>query len=1104
MSGEGITRERLAEELGLSAEQRDAIGLEQDAVIAAGAGAGKTTTLVGAVAYDLLIGGVPAERLCVCTFTRAAAGNLRSRLDAALERLVGGRAPDLDRLWIGTIDALFSRLLRENALAAGVPPGFRVADDRDLVALRQEAAGAALERLTDRELAEMDRVLDVASRDDLARTLAGAYERSRTLEIGLPRDWIPVLAAPESAIQALRELLEVATEKEAEKIERDIALIAADRLEGLSKPGSKWGMRESSRTAGRLEAAVEARDSWRQARADAELAGAREALERAFELYAAEYAERKRAEELLDFSDLDDRAEELAAAGAAPGFLRTYIDEAQDTNPRQYRILRALSAGPVISIGDRNQSIYSFRGADVEVFRREVAKAERRISLSDNYRSRPEVLEVVNGLCERVPALADGLIRMRSAGPNSQLEPLGEPAVEALCFTLKERQMPSAAKEAAVAAPHIVAAAERRGIALSDVCILVRDNSEVGAYAAALRELGVPALAIQKKGLFEQPEVLDVLAYLRLLADPDDEEALLRVLSSPFCGLSDAELFIALEHRAAELRRLRAELGRDPSPEHDDRYPRLGGFVAAERPQFWAAHEEIIGRRRRGSPAALLRRAIEAHGFDLALEALDETGARWRNVEKLLALIGDLERGAVGASARALSERLELERAANQEGQDDRRPSDIDAVRVMTVHQAKGDEFKLVAVGRLSRRHYSPSQALVVDRQGRIGLRRGSGDSALQDSAHKDHYEAEAKRKDEEGWRILYVALTRAEEHLLLIAAGREGKDGEACWNEPFTQLVAPEEIPAEPGGESLVARGDGELLVRRIDPEQKPQGAAPRARARRGADELEGELAVTEAELPAIAAGPLSYTSLAAWRRCPLRRWIEHDLALRRLQPLEEGDAGAEGEPGGAREFGSEIHRALARLDFAEGADPASALRGGALDGDERALAMLEELVCSPLAARIREARSCLREVRFELVLAGWLLQGQIDLVARLGEEALVVDWKSGEDPDDVFGADYALQRRLYSLAVLSSEDPPARVRAVSYPLAGGAPIGEDYELEGLDELRARLAAEIDRILSAKPAAAAQGDPEPFCLDCPGLQRLCPLSGIEELRAAS
>jgi len=1095
----GLTREQLVDELGLSEEQREAIGLAEDTVIAAGAGAGKTTTLVGAVAFDLLVAGVPAERICVCTFTRAAAANLYSRLDGVLERFAGAQAPDLSRLWIGTIDSLLARLLRENALGAGISPGFQVADDRDLVLLHQEAARAALEQLTERELAEIDRVLDAASQDKLAQALKDAFERARTLELGLPRSWIPEVVDETAVIETLLALAAEAGGKAAEKIEQDVALIEAGQLEGLSEPRTQWGVRRNERNSDLLDAAIEARERWRQARADIELAPAREALERALALYASEYAERKREAGLLDFGDLDEEAEKLVdGRELAHGFLRTYIDETQDTNPRQYRILRKLSSGPLISIGDINQSIYSFRGADVAVFRREAEVARRHVTLSDNYRSRPEVLEAVNGLCERMPALAEGLIRMRSAGPKAKLEPLGEPAVEVLCFALEQRnnKMPGAAAEAAVAVPEIIAAARRRGIPLSDVCVLVRDNREVGAYTEAFRRIGVPAVGIQNKGLFEQSETLDVLAYLRLLADPDDEKALLRVLTSPFCGLSDVVLFEALEGRAAQLRQLRADLGRPPKPS-DPGYPRLVDHLASTQPEFWSVHQEILARRGRGSPAALLRRAIEAHGFDLALEALDETGARWRNVEKLLALIGELERRSVGVSARALAERLEIERAANQEGQDDRLPAELEAVRVMTVHQAKGDEFKLVAVARLSRQRPSHSRSLVVDDSGRIGLRRGD----IKDSAHCRHGEAEQRRADEEEWRVLYVALTRAEEHLILVGAGRLAANGEPDWTEPFTRLIDPQEIPAEPGMSRVIERGRGRISVRRL---------ATRPSEVRGAESfpaseesLEDELPVADPELPALASGALSYTTLSAWRRCSMRRRIERELGLRRLEPLEEG-AREPGQQGGARGFGSEIHKAIARLGFEDGESHEAALASTALHGAERerAAGMLQSLLDSPLARELRRAGRIRRELPFSLTLGEHLLQGRIDLLAEFEGEALVVDWKSGEDPDDVFGADYALQRRLYALAVLSSSEPPERVRSLSYPLAGGEPVFETFTLKDLGGLRAELIAEIERILAEAPVAAAGGEPEPFCLDCPGLERICPMSGLVDLRA--
>ena len=1085
----GLEREELIGELGLSAEQAEAVGLEEDAVIAAGAGAGKTTTLVGAVAHDLLVAGIEPRRICVATFTRAATANMISRLGAVLERFASRGAPDLGELWIGTIDAIAARVLRENAIAAGVSPGFHVADERDLRPLRAAAIRAALDSLSDDDLRALALVFDTTT-EELSRALGKAHERLALLGIDAPRTWVSAMPHPGPALEALEALAscEGVTIKQKEEIQDDIEAIRAGALARVSN--GQWGIKRRPAIEAELERARQAREEWRQMVIDDHLARAREAMRQLIERFEAGYCERKRAADLLEYVDLVERAQQIAV----PMFERTYIDEAQDTSPQQYRLLRSLSRGPVISIGDVNQSIYGFRGADVENFRAETA-GQRRVELADNYRSRPELLAGVNALCGRFPELAD-LIRMRSAGPKSKLPAPDRPPIEALCIGCERNQAPSAEAEAEIAAAEIAAAARRRGVALSDVCVLAPTNPDVEAYAKAFRAIGVPALAVQRRGLFRQSEVEDVVAYLRLLADPDDEQALVRVLSSPFAGLSDERLREILADRTAELRALRGEGGERLRP-GDPGYPALSEWVARHEPAFWRRHSQIIARRGSAPPSALLRWAIELHGYDLALEALDETGARARNVEKALAVMAEIEHRESGSSARALCERIEDEREADDSGQDEGAPRDVDAVRVMTVHQAKGDEFKMVAVCRLARRPPPRRDKLVVDAQGRLGLRwREAGP----DRICKEACEAEDERSAREHWRNLYVALTRAEEHLLLVGASYRTKRSGEIWLDPFPFLVDPDEIPAEPGEERLVDLGGGaQMLVRRVAAGEDRELEAIGSRDAGDEAELEGELAPTDPQLPPARGGVISYTALTSWRRCPLRRRLEHELGLRELGIAGTGEAAGEASEG-ARRFGIALHRALARLDWKRAqAQPAaaiaSALAACGLAEDECAWEMLDRLLESPLAGELAAARAHHAEREFRLRLGRHLIAGKIDLHGELPGEALIIDWKSGDDPDDVFGSDYELQRRLYALAALSAPDAPERVRAASHYLESGETVVETFERSELKRLHRDLRAEIAGILEAQPQPAA-AEEQPFCAGCPGRERLCPVAG--------
>ena len=1042
---------------GLSREQAAVLGLEEDTMVAAGAGAGKTTTLVASVVDDIARG-LPVEGIAVCTFTRSAAALLRNRIDALLEESLPD-PPATDLMWIGTIDALLARFLREGALEADLPVDFRVASERELRPLRRRALARAVEGLGDAEIEILDREIGLGS-DRFLDEIEGIRRSMARLGIHSLRERIGLPANPEPALAALRDLLEASlTEKQAGAVLSDARAIDAGR------PGecgaSLWNIRKAELLPLR-DRAAEARDLWRQSRIDElsePLAAAAGNLAR---VYADELAELKGQAGMLDFDDMTETSLRLARAGNSPGWAKTYIDEAQDTDPRQNELLRLWSEGPVISIGDVNQSIYGFRQADVDAFR-ESSRGKARLELADNYRSRPEVLRAVNALCRPLPDL-DELIEMRAAGDH---KPLQIPAVEVL--TTVTSGPGGAVVEAETMADEILRAAEERKIPLDRVCVLVRSNNDVGVFADAFRSRGVPTLPLQNRGLLGREESLDLLAYLRLLAFPGDEGALLRVISSPFIGLDDQTIARMGEERALDVQRI----GCTP---HEPGYPSLFDYLPAEADEWKREFDELLAARGQVSATGLLRQAIELHRFDLALELLDPTGARLRNVEKLLWIVDDLENDYHGPDLRLISERLEEERLYDQEGQDDRVPEGLEGIRVMTVHAAKGDEFDLVACARLSRRPGNSTSALAVSADGHLGVSLDNGEGPrLASSVMLEIRDLEREKNRAEEQRILYVAMTRAREHLLLLASTSDSKKG-PTWQEPFALLPIPA-LPA-PGSEEILeledSHGKAKLRIRTIEsrgPGEKPGEALQL----RGGSSSETKLPVFSPEIPGFVGADLSYSALASWRRCSFRRHLEHDLGLR------SPETAVEEQTGGARGWGIELHQILASIDW----------NNPEMPSEPRARRAVEQILSGPIDLGRGRWKS---EQSFALILGKEMIRGRIDLVGELNGEWTVIDWKSGDDPDEIFSIDYQLQRRLYGLAVLLAPERPSRVRTISFHTQDGSLEEEILEAADIASLREDLEREIGEILGSEPRPAAERR-EPFCRGCPGETHFCPVA---------
>lgn len=1110
----------------LSDTQAQALDLRADGLIAAGAGAGKTTTLSSVVVRDLLVDMLRPDQVLVCTFTRSAAANLSARINAQVTDLTGGHAPDLSGMWVGTIDAICARLLREHALDAALPPRFVIGDDRTLLPLKQQAFENAITSADMADLHQLGELLDPASAQ-FAGELHNLYERLRVAgqdpAAAVVPDPVDVTAQRDRLAADLAGLAPMLAKNYAAKA-CDIAQALIDeRVEDLPEE-LKLGRPLKSAPDDAVDQVADAAQRLGVVRLgliDARAHPYALAAARLLGTYATGYDTLKRDHELLDFGDLTVNARSLLTQDdAAPRqFARVYIDEAQDTNPQQLDILRGLVApdGWMIAVGDSAQSIYSFRRADVDAFRSQAAAAAGNVvRLDENYRSQPELLHAVNAICARIPELADDVLIMDPKAP-AHPATVG-PAVELLALIDDENV--SCKREAQAAVPAILEARDRYGLRNADVCVLCEANADASVYADALRDAGLPVLLIQKKGLMQRDECLDLIAYLRLLAQPADEEALLRVLTSPFCGLSDLRLHQIACQRADRQAAARAQAGADAGDVS------LWEVLRDHEPLFCERYDAVAALVRERRVAQIARLAVEAHSVDLALALADSTGSMWRNVEKLIAVIGELEGAHEGPSLGAVVDRLAAEQDAGvDDGQDARLPADLDAIRVMTVHNAKGDEFPLTVVGRLSKPQRSGfGQITWADQYGRLGVNLGAGMLNSVAAAERDRAN---DVRDEEKRRIGYVALTRAETHLLLVASAKRKRDGDPSWlgsarwlitqglDDPRVPDVGEDPVVVELHGAHL----PGRVLVRALDPQAPPVLAGAGVTWAGDSDPV-----VHDAywEPYRLAGGPLSYAALARWRRCGLRRHLERDLGLSATPdryglntdpepaatvvpagPVDLAGVFDEVEFGphvltrGARRFGIRFHDVLAGVDWAHDIDWNGELtRAGFGDDDrERALELCERIEASPLRDRLRQATDLTSELLFTVQAAEHIVQGFIDVLA--GEEdtnALVIDWKSGEDEEDLFAADYALQRHLYALAALRAHARPARVDVVSFHAHDGRADTETLTAADIERLEARVDTEIHATmdLPAEPAATAR---QAFCTGCPGLARGCPVA---------
>ncbi len=346
------------------------------------------------------------------------------------------------------------------------------------------------------------------------------------------------------------------------------------------------------------------REQWEKYRAACADHHARPALLLIDELLACfgdAYAAAKTARAGVDFEDLELLVRDLLAGDDA---LRTrwaerfeliMVDEFQDTNRLQLDLLEALERdvatgngsgameGNLFAVGDESQSIYGFRHADVGIFRarRAALGAGRVRGLTVNFRSRPEILDVVNAAF--APLLGPGFTPLVAGRGPDELrlfapDPPEEPRVELLAcersgWEQREEELglaglavqPWRRAEARAVAARLRAEVDDAGRALGDLVVLVRATSSLRLYEQALEEQGLPTYVVGGRGYWAQEQVRDGIAYLSLLANPHDEAALYAALSSPFCG-ADTDALVLLAEAGRE--RGRGRLGGAPPRGH--------------------------------------------------------------------------------------------------------------------------------------------------------------------------------------------------------------------------------------------------------------------------------------------------------------------------------------------------------------------------------------------------------------------------------------------------------------------------------------------------------------------------------------------------------
>jgi ATP-dependent exoDNAse (exonuclease V) beta subunit len=1077
-------------------EQQAAIDARGRVFLSAGAGTGKTTVLVERFVRAVCDEGVDIASILVITYTKRAAGELRARIrDALRERGRHDLARELDGAWISTIHGFCNRLLKASPFEAGLDPRFRELDETQARVLAAEAFDDALERFCAAEEPARLRLLATYRVDGLRRMLTGVYETLRAagrplvLELG-ERPPLPDL------VEELREAARcLADEAAATPGQRANAARLLEAVEGEPLPERLLDL-GAHRASGERAATYEAtRKAVEQAALDELAANDRELLQELLDLFAAAYAEAKRRESALDFEDLQLLARDLLRDHDAIRereqlrFHAVMVDEFQDTNALQCELVDLITgpATEVFTVGDEFQSIYGFRHADVGVFRTRRAEAGGGLALVRNYRSRAEVLAAVNELFGG--EFGDGFQPLHASGEFP--DPVFGHPVE-LLVTDKASFGGTGTHwrraEAKAIARRVRELVETGAAAPGEIVLLFAAGTDAEWYEEELRRVGLPTYRATGKGYFGQQQVVDLLMYLRLLHNRYDDVALASVLASPFVGISNDAL--VLIRRAASRRPLFAGIEREVPetlPPEDARLVRA----------FLQRYERLVAAMPRLSLERLCERVLAEHDYDLAVLAQWDGRRRYANLRKLGRLARSYEelRGPdVEGFVRFVREQealgaKQLEAVAEEEG--------ADAIRLLTIHAAKGLEFKVVVVADAGRDRAAPgSDEILALSDGRFGFRVADPVTSARRGAFAYEEVREARKAEEaaERLRLYYVAMTRAIDRL--IVSGAIDRDSTADASTPIGwvlgRLGCEEELASEQPVE--LVRGDARLLLRveRHAPEA-PQPAPADAPA---AQEQLALFADGEAPpplppapiLPALEPIPapplhrlrrLSFTGLSTFEQCSYKYYARYVVGMQERRPSALGGAGM-----AATDLGSVVHAMLERPDVP--------MPAGSPEDVERIERLVAAWNGSELAARVGALDGVEREAHFTFAHDGVLLHGFIDLLHRADDRALVVDYKTnllGElSPAEVVEHEYRLQRLVYALACFCDGADEVEV-VYSFLERPDAPVSATFRREDVPALEAELTAAIETI----HAGDFRPRPSEFaCSTCPALDLVC------------
>ena len=825
--------------MGLTAAQQDAVTtLKCPLFIQAGAGTGKTHTLTQRLVYAFtpesgeenqgaVLKGV--DEFVTITFTNKAAGELLGRIRATLRNKgLAQEALEVDSAWISTIHAMCKRILVEHALDTGIDATAKLIDEVQQKYFLHEAYNRFLKNHEGD--VHLSILIDEYKGENIREhifglTNAAMLEQEEFASIHLgpsalqdPQDALPLTQILTKRLQdVLASAQEVIEGGNSKAGPANVAEFCSNTLEELTARGKDvrslhrfaCTLRPPAAKGAQIEAAVwEMRDALASFHIDSMMAKQRLDLNLLLSYsreVAQDYTDFKRRNSLIDTDELLAKAFALLAQN--PNISHEYqdrfklvmVDEFQDTDRLQVGIIEHLvpdNLSTLATVGDSQQSIYRFRGADLTVFNEQQAKMSAQggkdVSLSSNYRSHDQILRFVDDLFGQEQVFGEQLISLEHGRAEENcFVPPEEPRVKILMAAgelangkgTKLSQLRR--NKARMIAEELAALQNKQGCKPGDMVILLGSMTQATLYVEALRQAGLESRIAGGSTFFQTEEVRILTNYLRALANPYDSPAVLAALMSPLFNVTDAELL---------------SIAGSTEP--------YAGLIASSDSAMQAVAKrfnEALEASEQIKMSQVLRKEVDQSGWSLALTEQGAEGMMvLANIYKFIHLVHEQEASNGVGLAKIAAYFDGLLKAIDAGTKIKANPGVLQednqaAVRIMTIHSAKGLEFPIVAVAEFERgKHSEEARYLAQDSDGiypsvkvapSFDLKRSQSKwgefywdtfDALADGITRPSEATTAgglyrflrlrdqEQSEAEDRRVLYVACTRAREILIV------------------------------------------------------------------------------------------------------------------------------------------------------------------------------------------------------------------------------------------------------------------------------------------------------------------------------------------------